>query len=78
MRCSRIGFDREAYHFTEHEGRLRGSNPAQSYEMGFSDKGLEVGAHYDDDGGDASGSAYVFDARQNTGGSSLNLLLLLD
>ena len=39
-----IGLDRQAYHLAETEGRLRGSNPAQSYEMGFSRTGVEVGA----------------------------------
>ena len=39
-----IGRDRQAYHFTENTEGLRGNNPDQSYEMGFSDKAVEIGA----------------------------------
>ena len=39
-----IGRDRQAYHFTENTEGLRGNNPSQSYEMGFSDKAVEIGA----------------------------------
>ena len=39
-----IGRDRQAYHFTENTEGLRGNNPDQSYEMGFSDNAVEIGA----------------------------------
>ena len=39
-----IGRDRQAYHFTENTEGLRGNNPSQSYELGFSDNAVEIGA----------------------------------
>ena len=39
-----IGRDQQAYHFSENSKWVRGNNPAQSCELRFSDKGVEVGA----------------------------------
>ena len=38
-----IGQDRSDYHLTKHNGILRGRNQSQSYEMGFSGTGVEIG-----------------------------------
>ena len=39
-----IGRERQAYHLAEGEDGIRGKNPAQWYELGFSGTGVEIGA----------------------------------